>query len=247
MFANKLIIMEKSVLLFIVLFAFISCTTNKNLNTFQSCGNVEKVISDSLSFNKLEVSCDCDIILNSSQKGYYQIKTGDQFIANIKISTNNNSLIISQSPKFIRFKNNEKCKCEITIGINSINSFSLSGVGNVSASNIIDFTNTKKGIINRIGIIKLNMKTEIMDLEFNNVGQIKLEGTADALKVLNNSNGGFDGGKLIIHKLDLQNNGVGDITINVLDEISVKSSGVGKLNIFGNPIIKSFQAVNIIE
>jgi len=200
------------------------------------------LISDSITnpspFTKINVSGSYSIILEPASHYSVVLEGDENILQQIEKSITDNTLHINTD------QNNSvniQSKNEIIIKISApsfqyinANGFgTLSSINPISSNDLLEITNS--------GASMVTLVVNANELTLNNsgVGNMQIEGKANVLKVAQSGAGNMDLSKLISAKCDIEVSGVGHAAIHVTEELKASISGVGNINVSGNPKVKS--------
>lgn len=89
-------------------------------------------------------------------------------------------------------------------------------------------------IIRKSQRVYINAKI-MPEIVFNGSGDVKLKGSIESIKVLNNGSGDLDASKLEVKNLTFDSNGSGDARVHASEKADVTLNGSGKVRIKGSP------------
>ena len=90
-----------------------------------------------------------------------------------------------------------------------------------------------------------NLKADNLNLHLSSVGDIEIEGVCENLKLHVSGIGDFDARNLNCNNVEAKVSGIGDTKIKALESISIRSSGIGDVSVYGNPRVNSSKASGI--
>jgi uncharacterized protein YdgA (DUF945 family) len=90
---------------------------------------------------------------------------------------------------------------------------------------------------NGVGNLKLDLIANLLNADFDMVGNIDLSGKADRAIFTNNGVGNLDASQLRVQDLDLNSSGIGKAEVFCVGNLSLVVDGIGKVSYTGNPTI----------
>jgi uncharacterized protein YdgA (DUF945 family) len=90
---------------------------------------------------------------------------------------------------------------------------------------------------NGVGNLKLDLIANLLNADFDMVGNIDLQGKADRAIFTNNGVGNLDASQLRVQDLDLNSSGIGKAEVFCVGNLSLVVDGIGKVSYTGNPTI----------
>lgn len=212
--------------------------TNDNNNTIGNGKIITKIINatnifqikNTITFNII-VKDDCindEIIIETDENIMDYIKYVIEH-SKIVFSFESNSEVSKIQPT----------KANLYINSNQIMLFENEGVGDIIINKIKSFD--KLTIINSgVGDIRfLNIDGDSLILQISGVGNVKLGGKLNFLKIFHQGVGKVNAKDAIVNKAWVGNNGNGNVLINVVKELSIECKGFGFVKYKGNPTILS--------
>jgi hypothetical protein len=95
-----------------------------------------------------------------------------------------------------------------------LSSLSLSGVGSLKVTRVAN---------------------QRLDLSLSGVGSVRATGTTGSLRVVNSGTGDVEAKQLVAKVSTIEMTGVGQATLHTTESIDARLSGVGGIEVYGNP------------
>lgn len=175
-------------------------------------GKVEKEIREIGSFSGITVNGVFHVLLTQGDKESLEIEADENLLDYIITKVDGKELIIEMKPN-VTVKSSKKLNVYITL--KSIDKITLNGVGNVHCENALVLTTLK--------------------IDNSGVGNISLKGTADNFTGGNYGVGNIRAFDFEVQNCELKNSGVGNVDVNVKNNLKVINSGVGDITYTGEP------------
>ena len=207
----------------------------------EGSGNVISKDIPVKSFDHLTAHGVFSLQLSQGDKESVKIEAEDNLIDLITVKNEGSDLEIEMK-KDVNI--NSKKKMIVYVTFKSLKSMYLGMVGSTSSDEQLKFSDLK--FKNQsVGSVNLNMALQTLNLENESVGSLKLKGSADNAIIKSNSVGSVQAGDFVVQKMDIDNNGIGGITVNAEKELKVSESFLGKVNNKGNATVKKKNKVVI--
>ncbi|MDN5202660.1 DUF2807 domain-containing protein [Fulvivirgaceae bacterium BMA10] len=206
---------KKIILPIIVLLALWGCSSDFNRSNIDIVGNGNVTIEDRAvsNFTKLNINGVFNVFVRKSNEAGVEVETDENVQSFIIVqSTNDGTLNIS-----IASGTNLKRITKLNIYIDAIDLEQIDnqGVSDIETTTPFDF--------NTLSVFN------------NGVGSITLRGTCDDLFIRNNGVGSVNALELESRIVEVVNVGVGNVSVDVLETLTVTISGVGSVRYTGNP------------
>ena len=207
----------------------------------EGSGNVISKDIPVKSFDHLTAHGVFSLQLSQGDKESVKIEAEDNLIDLITVKNEGSDLEIEMK-KDVNI--NSKKKMIVYVTFKSLKSMYLGMVGSTSSDEQLKFSDLK--FKNQsVGSVNLDMALQTLNLENESVGSLKLKGSADNAVIKSNSVGSVQAGDFVVQKMDIDNNGIGGITVNAEKELKVSESFLGKVNNKGNATVKKKNKVVI--
>ena len=215
---------------------------NTDKNTIKGSGIITNEQREISSFDKIEISSGpFEVYIQQGDTENVEIETDDNFHQYITVENDENNL-------FLGFKEdiriNRKSKVIVHITVKTIDMLSVSGVCTL---NFTDPLYCELLNLDVEGVFKGNLEIYCNTLIANlqGVADVKLHGSADILTVSQEGVGSFNAMDFIANKAIVSNSGVGNVSVNATQELSMTNSGVGSITYSGDAKIVSLDASGI--
>lgn len=175
-----------------------------------------------------------ELILAVGNKEDVKIEADDNLQKLFSVKNDGNTLVISMpdlKDDNINIKNGKDKKelhLKVYVTYTKLNSLDIAVIGSVHATSSIKadaFTIESKNI----GNVDLGLSTNKLTVHNKGVGNITLNGNATNADITNEGVGQFDGNDLVVQTMNIENNGVGHASVNVVKDLTVKDSFLGKV------------------
>jgi hypothetical protein len=193
-----------------------------------------------------------DLILTQGNTEAVKVETDDNLQSLIEVSNDGNTLVIDE-PKLrnhslhLTSGDDEHYKRQhfkVYVTFKSINSLDIQTIGNIHADAPLNFDALE---INDRTVGNINMSITASKLTVTNkgVGSITLSGKVNDAVITNSGVGAFKGQYLVVQTMHIANTGVGHADVNVVKDIMVKDSFLGKVNNSGPAKTHKMEGVEI--
>lgn len=187
------------------------------------------------SFDAINAKGLYELILQQGTKETVKIEADDNLMDLFTVKNNGSTLEIDMpklKDKNIDFKHKDDHKSlrlKVYVTFKELKSLDLSVIGNVRSEATVraDAFNIDS---KNIGNVDLKLNTGKLTVENKGVGNITLSGNANNAEVSNKGVGEFDGGDLVVQTMNINNTGVGNANVNVIKDLTIKQSFLGKVN-----------------
>ena len=234
--------MKKLITLFFIGLITISgfAQEQKPLRKIKANGIVQEKNRRVPKYTKLIVEGEVNIeILNNDFKNVIRTNGDGNLQQLYSIVVANEVLTIKRKPGFEIL--NQTVPFKITLATKDLTDLTLNGdkgtITNMGAIEILKLNLTNTGG----GKMELRVKTDELVLNTENSGAIKVEGTANFVKINSKSTGDIDAKDLSTFYTEVESNGSGNIYTNTVNGID------GNLNSTGNLYYRVTKTVNVSE
>ncbi|HWB24064.1 MAG TPA: head GIN domain-containing protein [Chitinophagaceae bacterium] len=203
-------------------------------------------------FSAIKASGLYDLILTQGSNEGVKVETDDNMQSLIVVSNDGNALVIDE-PKLrdhsVHFgsADNEHTKRQhfkVYVTFKNISSLDLQTIGNIHADAALSFDalqiNDKS-----VGNINLSLTAKKLTVTNKGVGSVTLSGKVDDAVITNSGVGSFNGQDLVVQTMHINNTGVGHAEVNVVKDLMVKDSFLGKVNNSGPAKTHKMEGVQI--
>jgi hypothetical protein len=199
--------------------------------------NREEDISEKKPLNgvtRLQLDGVFTLILKQSDEEFIQVEGPSELIDKLFIDQQGDLLVLEMEK--IEGFNFNKGDFKITLSLKDLKELQYDGVGNVKTNGTFTVdTLYIKG--NGVGNLKLDLIANLLNADFDMVGNIDLSGKADRAIFTNNGVGNLDASQLRVQDLDLNSSGIGKAEVFCVGNLSLIVDGIGKVSYTGNPTI----------
>jgi hypothetical protein len=228
----------------VLLFA---CDSENANDCFQKSGSIVTEEIDLITFTKIKVNRDVELILKEGVTQQVIIETGENLLNDIELSVANNRLVITENNtcNFVRDYNVTKVYVtspNITEIISSTQfKISSDGVLNYTDLDVLSEDFNDSSII-AVGEIDLNLNTQNLKVVGNNLTTFKFEGEAENLNItFAAGDGKLNAANLMANTVNVYHRGTNKIIVNPQLELT------GTLLSTGNLISKNHPPIVNVE
>ncbi len=229
--------------LLIILFALISCNSEKAPDCFMAAGSVvtnEITVSD---FNRIDVGEGIEVILKQGDETKIVLETGANLVSAVSVSVSENKLFLRNSNGCSWFRDKDITKVYVTMpdlkGIYSASQFNVRSEGILRFD---DFT-VQSGMYSDTasGIFDLQVDCINLVIEDNQASLYRISGKTTNLHIAFYSGAErFEGQNLIAQHITLFQRSTNDIIVNPQQDIR------GNIYSTGNVVLKNKPAIEEI-
>lgn len=201
-------------------------------------GNVTKEQRDISSFSGIEVKGAYVVHLLQGDNESVCVEIDDNLQQYVEIINVGNKLVLSNNNK-VDFRNPTKNNVYITL--KDIDLLSVSGVCMFVPDNSLSLNNLS---VNISGVVSGNLDLHCNELSVNvnGVANIELNGKAVKFDVIKNGVGNINALNLEAGMVSVRNTGVGNLSVNAMQELSMRNAGVGAIKYAGDAKIVSLSS-----
>ncbi|HEY6977457.1 MAG TPA: head GIN domain-containing protein [Chitinophagaceae bacterium] len=200
-------------------------------------------------FDAIKASGLYELVLSQGDKESVKIEADDNLQSLFSVSNSGSTLVVDM-PKLkdqnINFKNkdDESLKLKVYVTFKKLKSIDVGVVGNVRSATPLKFDALEIESKN-VGNVKLQLSANKLNVENKGVGNLTLSGTATNVTIKNSGVGQFDGEDLVVQTMDIENSGVGSANVNVEKDLKIKDTFLGKVRNKGNAKTHSMEGVEM--
>ncbi len=220
-------------------------------NTLEGSGNVITKNISIKPFNAIKANGLFELILSQGNTESVKVETDDNLQYLFEISNDGSTLVIDE-PKLrdhsLNFKyNGEREKRQhfkIYVTFKNLNSLDLQVIGSIRSEGSLNFDALD---INdqTVGNIDLSLTATKLSVKNKGVGNISLSGKADNAVITNGGVGRFNGEDLVVQTMHIENTGIGHADVNVVKDLTIKDSFLGKVRNTGGAKTHKMDGVEI--
>ena len=185
-------------------------------------------------YESLDLSSFFDVELINGNEGQLILHGEENLLEFIITKVENGKLKLKTIDGINLRPSNWECGIRIIVPVESLESISISGSGNIRGEELIkspEFTITMAGS----GNIKLDLETDSLIANTSGSGDINIRGRATNLQTTNSGSGDIDAYEMEASNLVATISGSGDIKVNVKEMLTARISGSGNIGYRGNP------------
>ncbi len=220
---------------YLVLLFLFTCNSEDANDCFQTSGNIIQETVDVVSFERILVNRDIELIIKEGPDYKVTIETGENLINDVKVEIIGNQLVLTDnnSCNFVRDYGITKIYVEAPNlkEIRSSTQYDISsdGVLNYNALQLYseDFNG---GSEFTMGDFRLNVASQNINISSNNLSFFYMEGTTTNLFVgFYSGSGRFEGENLIAENVVVYHRSTNDMVVNPQVSLTGELRGVGNL------------------
>jgi len=214
----------------------IAATTLKAQETIKPSGNVITRDVTVKPFNAIKANGLYDLILTQGSTESVKVETDDNLQKYIEVSNDGNTLVIDEpalrnhnfNMTFADGEHEKKQHFKVYVTFKNITLMDIQTIGNVTADAPLTFDaldiNDKS-----VGGIKMSLTAKKLTVTNKGVGTVTLSGNVTDAVITNTGVGSFQGSNLVVQTMHITNTGVGHADVNVVKNLIVKDSFLGKV------------------
>lgn len=223
-------------ILFLAVAAMAGVTTLNAQETIKPSGNIITRDVSVKPFAAIKANGLYELILTQGSTEAVKVETDDNLQKYIEVSNDGSTLVIDE-PAFRNHsinltaadgERNKKQHFKVYVTFKSVKSMDIQTVGNVVADAPLTFDaldiNDKS-----VGNIKMSLTAQKLTVTNKGVGTVTLSGNVTDAVITNTGVGSFQGNGLVVQTMHITNTGVGHADVNVVKDLSVKDSFLGKV------------------
>lgn len=217
---------------FIILLAVLtqfSCTANFSSNESDNRISDERDLEE---VTHLKVSGIFNLYLSQGDKPSLRIDGNEDQVKKLKTVQNGDVLEL----KFDEIKNNvfSDSRPDVYLTLGQLKQLEFDGVGNIKTEGVFKVEEiTLEG--GGVGNILLQFEATKIDAQFNMMGNMTLEGSANEINLSNEGIGNIDATKLLAQTMTLNSSGIGKVAVHCTGDLSITVNGIGAVSYTGNP------------
>lgn len=199
-------------------------------------GNVVTIERSTEDYDAISVSGWFDVILVDGKEGKLSIEGDENLLEHIKTEVKDGQLVIKVEKGYNLQPSSWKKDggIYITVPVESVNSVSLSGSGDIVGKKTIsasEFNTSMSGS----GDITLDLESKMVSASMSGSGDIKLSGSTEVFEVQISGSGDIKAYELIADKVHAIVSGSADIKVTANEELVARVSGSGDIHYRGDP------------
>ncbi len=230
--------MKKNLLPIVALFFLTGC--EKGGNCFRSAGNLKGIVwADSLPFETLTVENDLYLTWHPQGEGRVEFWAGENLLSLMKAEISDAHLRLWEQ-NTCRWIGKYDDTLRASVYSNRIKEITMLGKGYLRSADTVKNDFLKIIHYFSMGDVHLTTQTdELFIFQHSGVANHYISGTTDLIGISAYDRGVYHLKNLKARNAFIDSQGTGDIHLTVTDTLSVYSSGLGDIHIWGNPVIKS--------
>jgi hypothetical protein len=222
---------------FIILMVVTSC--GKDSSCFKGTGDIaqeQRVVSKDVS--SIITEDNIDIVITQSSEPSMAVEGGENLLPYINTDVSGTVLSISSDNKCGMFRDNTT-PITVYLSIPNLINIDYTGQGNISSTNTLNFP--LFNIESRSGTGSINLDVNIEELaikEHSGPADFTFTGNVNRLYVYTLGQGWFYLDGLVSNSAHINHSGLGDIFVNVKNELSVEMRSIGSVYYLGSPAVE---------
>ncbi|XOV66136.1 MAG: head GIN domain-containing protein [Fluviicola sp.] len=193
-------------------------------------GKVTKMDRSVGPFKEIHVSGIVDVVITQGDQEKVVVETDSNLQEYVSTEVDGNKLVIKNAKG--NFKKLSKMVAHVTV--KDLSKIKSTGVGDMTCEGVIE-SNSLALDINNVGDLSLKLDCVALEVDLNGVGNLTLEGTAQKATVTSSGVGNLKAYDLEVATMNMKHSGVGNASIYVSEDLTLKYTGVGNVNYKGNP------------
>ena len=202
-------------------------------NRISGNGNVVTINRTTSDYDGVDVSGFFDVELVEGQEGKLSLTGEENLLKHIVTEVKNGKLTI-KTEKGVNLSPSFKKGISVRVPVESINSLSLSGSGDVVGRTVIRTENFKTSLSGS-GDINLEVEAKSVSTSMSGSGDIVLKGKATDFKINVSGSGDIDAYGLVADNVEVSISGSADVDVTVNQSLKARISGSGDISYRGNP------------
>ncbi len=176
--------------------------------------------------------------IKQGDKGALSIKTDDNLLPYIESEVRDGVLYLGPKKEGKSINLNPSKNIFYTATVKKLDSLSVAGYSDVHSIHKISGDRLD---INVNGSVTLDLDIDVKSLNIssNGLGNVKLAGSADSIKINIAGAGTYNALDLVVKHAEVSVAGSGTISLNVSDTLDVNLAGAGNVNYKGDPKVTS--------
>jgi hypothetical protein len=211
--------------------AFTLCSCTFNSTSHESDNRIENE-RDLEDVSRLYVSGVFNLYLIQGDKPSLKMNGEEDQIKNLKVTQRGDVLEL----KFEEIKNNffGNSKPDVYLTLSELKEMEFDGVGNLKSEGPFKVDELElQG--NGVGNISLNLEAKNIEADFNLMGNLTLEGSAEKITLSNEGIGNIEASQLLTQTMTLNSSGIGKVSVHCTGDLSITVNGIGAVSYTGNP------------
>jgi len=221
--------------------ALISCRPNESGsdNRFSEEKNIEGV-------SRLQINGVFNLQLTQSDQESLTIDGSPELAKKLKVTQEGDLLILEMEEFNTGFFDKKELK--VNLAISNLEEFQFDGVGNIQTTGTF-IVDRVKILGEGVGNIEMDFQTENLDADLNMVGKMTLRGKSTKVNLQNEGIGNIDASQLIAQEMEVKSSGIGKMDVHCEGNLSIVVEGIGKVTYSGNPkvIKKEISGIGKVE
>ncbi|MEP7318202.1 MAG: head GIN domain-containing protein [Panacibacter sp.] len=231
--------MKKTAIAFLLLLSVVATVQAQNKTRIEPSGKIITKEISVKSFDGIRAEGLYELVLIQDDKESVKIEADDNLMDLFSVNNDGNTLVITM-PKLkdnnIRFndkKEDKNLRLKVYVSFKQLKNLDVAVIGNVRCENVVKAGAFKLESKN-VGNVNLKLTADKLTVNNKGVGNITLQGNATSAEISNKGVGEFEGSDLVVQTMNIENSGIGDANVNVVKDLSIKQSFLGKVRNKGN-------------
>ena len=182
--------------------------------------------------NQLKISGIFNLYLSQGDKPSIRMEGGEEYIKKLKVIQEGETLELKFDEINTTFFGDSRPDVYLTLG--DLKSIEFDGVGNIKSEGTFKVDELMlRG--NGVGNISLQFEAKEIDADFNMMGNMTLEGSAEGINLLNEGIGNIEASGLRAQNMTLTSSGIGRVSVHCTGDLTITVNGIGAVSYTGNP------------
>lgn len=216
----------------LLIFSMSSCVTIK-IDKLKGSDNIVIKEFDIDSFERLDFSGIGKIIIKPDNVESLKVEAEDNIIKDLHIFNKGNTLFIGFKKNIIKVIPTRDIVFYLTV--KNLEKINITGAGSIECDDIK--LNSLSINSSGAGNIKMYLTAEKLDINISGAGKIELAGEVKTQKINISGVGNYFAQELVSNDCEIDISGAGKAIVNVIQNLDVRLSGVGKVEYLGSPSV----------
>ena len=212
-----------------------------NKNRITGSGTVTVERREVSPFDRIRIAGTFTVYLSQGETESVEVEIDDN-LQQYVVVRNDGRILVLDIKENVQFGRTTKNNVYITL--KNIDMLNISGVSTVKTSNSLNCDNLTLDI-SGVTTVELELYCSKLNVNISGVSNVVLRGETIELDVRNSGTGGLDAMSFSAAIANIQNSGVGNVSVYATQELSMTNSGVGNIIYAGDAVIKSMESTGV--
>jgi len=219
---------------FVVAILLFSC--GKDSACFKGTGKIikeQRLVSAEITH--IDTQDNIDIVLTQSNTPALSVEGGANLLPYVNTAITGNTLTISSDNKCTMFRDNS-IPITVYLSIPNINRIDYTGKGNVTSTNVLNLDALAIESRGGTGSFDLNINVNEFSIgQHSGPADFTITGVVENAQIYTLGSGWFFLKDCLVKNMSINQSGIGDLTVNVSNNLDVQIGSSGNLFYYGNP------------